>query len=908
MRQPGRPGGRHRRPPAAAAPADDLHLPGAVPAAAAAGVPRLRGDDDDAVPAAARGRSTPPGSTSACCSPPAPGSPLPRPGRRWPRRWRCSSRSSRRTSARRRARRPRAAAGPAGRGARARRPARASRCGRRSATSWRSGRRQQAAASVSRRAARRRRPGSGSAGPRRPAARTPGRPGAASRPGRRPRRRDARDRSPRPASHPGLIRISLLGTTRSCRPLPRVDPMERSPAVEHVAQLGARAPVRRRLLAGRAPSRSAPCSCRPPTYWQAPASAFLIGLLLTVPLAWRRRAPVPAAAVVVGRRPARRSLTAATVPRRRRRRAGHDLRARRLRAALGVAAAGSPLGLFGAAPRGAPLLLDGRLRRPRADGAGAIGIAVVAAWALGDLRRARLQRSTRSRSGPACWSSSGTRRCGWPRPPSGPGSPASCTTSSPTPCRSSSRRPTAAGTPGRPTRRRPPARWRRSPRPAGRRSPTCARCSACCGRAAARSTRPQPDVAAIPALVEDVRASGLDVDLIVEGEPQPLPAGPQLAAYRIVQESLTNVLKHAGPARRAWVRLQWRPDALELSVLDDGRGASAAMVDVRRRRARACAACASAPQLHGGRLDAGPRHRRRLRRARRAPLRCRGDERADPGRPRRRPADGPRRVPDGHRLPARPDRRRRGRRRRGRGRSCCSGRAADVVLMDVRMPGTDGIEATRQVTALPEPPRVVVLTTFDLDEYVVAAIGAGASGFLLKDAAARGDARRGAHRARRRLGDRGQLHPPAAAARRADAPRGGAVVAGGPTARAGRPDPARARGAGADGARARATPRSRGRFVVSEATVKTHVGRVLAKTGVARPRAGRRPRLPDRPGAARRPAPRRRPADLDLASFRYRKLAASDRGMTAGSDPGGIGRATKIALRSDAGRRPRPAA
>jgi DNA-binding NarL/FixJ family response regulator len=60
--------------------------------------------------------------------------------------------------------------------------------------------------------------------------------------------------------------------------------------------------------------------------------------------------------------------------------------------------------------------------------------------------------------------------------------------------------------------------------------------------------------------------------------------------------------------------------------------------------------------------------------------------------------------------------------------------AADVVLMDIRMPGTDGIEATRQVTALPEPPSVVVLTTFDLDEYVVTAIGAGASGFLLKDA------------------------------------------------------------------------------------------------------------------------------------------------------------------------------
>ncbi len=57
----------------------------------------------------------------------------------------------------------------------------------------------------------------------------------------------------------------------------------------------------------------------------------------------------------------------------------------------------------------------------------------------------------------------------------------------------------------------------------------------------------------------------------------------------------------------------------------------------------------------------------------------------------------------------------------------------DVVLMDVRMPGVDGIEATRRITALDDPPRVLVLTTFDLDEHVYAAVDAGASGFLLKD-------------------------------------------------------------------------------------------------------------------------------------------------------------------------------
>jgi DNA-binding NarL/FixJ family response regulator len=157
--------------------------------------------------------------------------------------------------------------------------------------------------------------------------------------------------------------------------------------------------------------------------------------------------------------------------------------------------------------------------------------------------------------------------------------------------------------------------------------------------------------------------------------------------------------------------------------------------------------------------------------------------------------------------------------------------AADVVLMDIRMPGTDGLEATRQVTALPEAPRVVVLTTFDLDEYVVAAIGAGASGFLLKDA------------------------PPEemlAAVRTVHA--GDSVIAASSTRRLLqhvapmlRGSASSAPGGGDDAALAELTPREREvlvqmalgasnteiarAFVVSEATVKTHVGRVLAKTG-----------------------------------------------------------------------------
>ena len=60
-------------------------------------------------------------------------------------------------------------------------------------------------------------------------------------------------------------------------------------------------------------------------------------------------------------------------------------------------------------------------------------------------------------------------------------------------------------------------------------------------------------------------------------------------------------------------------------------------------------------------------------------------------------------------------------------------RAPDVILMDIRMPVLDGVEATRQLVAGGSPARVLVLTTFDLDEYVHAAIRAGASGFLLKD-------------------------------------------------------------------------------------------------------------------------------------------------------------------------------
>jgi len=75
----------------------------------------------------------------------------------------------------------------------------------------------------------------------------------------------------------------------------------------------------------------------------------------------------------------------------------------------------------------------------------------------------------------------------------------------------------------------------------------------------------------LPALVESSRAAGLPVDVVVEGEARPLPPAVDTAAFRIVQESLTNVIRHAGPAR-ATVAVRHGDDGIEIEVTDDGRG------------------------------------------------------------------------------------------------------------------------------------------------------------------------------------------------------------------------------------------------------------------------------------------------------------------------------------------------
>jgi len=87
---------------------------------------------------------------------------------------------------------------------------------------------------------------------------------------------------------------------------------------------------------------------------------------------------------------------------------------------------------------------------------------------------------------------------------------------------------------------------------------------------------PQPGLDSLASLVDQVSASGLPVQLRVEGEPMHLPAGVDLSAYRIVQEALTNIVKHAGPAT-AEVAIRFGPRALELEIVDDGRGASGAL-------------------------------------------------------------------------------------------------------------------------------------------------------------------------------------------------------------------------------------------------------------------------------------------------------------------------------------------
>jgi DNA-binding NarL/FixJ family response regulator len=150
----------------------------------------------------------------------------------------------------------------------------------------------------------------------------------------------------------------------------------------------------------------------------------------------------------------------------------------------------------------------------------------------------------------------------------------------------------------------------------------------------------------------------------------------------------------------------------------------------------------------------------------------------------------------------------------------------DVVLMDIRMPGMDGLEAARLITAAADPPKIVMLTTFDLDDYVYEALRSGASGFLLKDspradlvaairAAAAGDALL-APSVTRRLIEAFARRP----AQTTPSPSRLAALTG------------RERDVLLLLARGHSNAEIAAALFVSEATVKTHVGNLLAKLGL----------------------------------------------------------------------------
>ncbi len=236
-----------------------------------------------------------------------------------------------------------------------------------------------------------------------------------------------------------------------------------------------------------------------------------------------------------------------------------------------------------------------------------------------------------------------------------------------------------------------------------------------------------PGIDDIPALVERIRRSGVSVDLRTTGQAVGVSSDLGHAAYRIVQESLTNVLRHAN-ATAITVRTAWEPGQLTLSVRDDGAARRHPVRNGGRRDQRD----AAARGVRGRHRDGRPGRRRGIRRGRHPPpcgatavirvaiaddqalvrmgLRVLLDDADD--------IELVAEAEDGTEALAMIRRTK-----------------PDVALLDIRMPGKDGLAVLAEVSADPAlaGTRVVMLTTFSLDEYVFTALQSGASGFLVKD-------------------------------------------------------------------------------------------------------------------------------------------------------------------------------
>ena len=262
----------------------------------------------------------------------------------------------------------------------------------------------------------------------------------------------------------------------------------------------------------------------------------------------------------------------------------------------------------------------------------------------------------------------------------------------------------------------------------------CVGCSASCAPrttpTASAPTTPTEGLRDIDRLLSHFRAAGLQLHVNDCGSTVDLPAALDISAYRIIQEGLTNVLRHGGPV--AHLDIQRSPTQLRIDIRDDGRppdsgpatpGTGHGLTGIRERVALFNGTVTAEPETGGG-----------FRLTVQLPIDTPGGHAMI----RVAVVDDQALVRAGFEmlLDSAPDLDVVG--------SAADGAAAidlvvrtqpDVVLMDIRMPVMDGLDATRRILTDDRCTnvRVLILTTFDLDEYVYAALRAGASGFLLKD-------------------------------------------------------------------------------------------------------------------------------------------------------------------------------